>query len=343
MSAARPSAVMPSSRAMRRRCRRRRPASPSSSCTRTAWVDGVDCQPRHDPGRQHRSAAQNVLGVVGQRRGPLLQPDRARERRRTTRIRSRAGGCRPPGAGADPARDARRHARRRHRRAARRRCPTDRSTPDVRAGPARPEDRQPAQFVGFVAGRRVRQHVRLLVLDADHAAGAVGDRLGEPEQVGARVVVRVAAVAVVLEGVVDESVERLPSRPRLDGHDRRAERDGPPDRRIRGFLDEDGRGYASRFRRTAVPASAPRRRRRRPAGRRGPRNRRPTARPSRTSSASTRATERHRHIQAARRLDQRHHRAVQGQQQLAEPEAGVGAAIRPSFVRFDYKLESRFV
>ncbi len=38
-----------------------------------------------------------------------------------------------------------------------------------------PQNRQATQLVGLVAGRRVRQHVGRLVLDADHSAGAVGD------------------------------------------------------------------------------------------------------------------------------------------------------------------------
>ena len=37
--------------------------------------------------------------------------------------------------------------------------------------------------------------MRVRVLDADHPAGAIGDRLGEAEQVGAGVVLRIAAVA----------------------------------------------------------------------------------------------------------------------------------------------------
>ena len=45
----------------------------------------------------------------------------------------------------------------------------------------------------------------------------------------------------------------------------------------------------------------------------------------------------HRHVQAAGRLDQRDHRAVQGEQQLAEAEADGGVAITRSFVRFDYR------
>ena len=85
------------------------------------------------------------------------------------------------------------------------------------------QDRQPPQLVGLVVGRRVGQHVRLRVLDADHAVGAVGDRLRQTEQVGAGVVQRVAAVAVVFEDVVDQPVEPLPAGPRFDGHDGGAE------------------------------------------------------------------------------------------------------------------------
>ena len=204
--------------------------------------------------------------------------------------------------------------------------------------PGAAQDRQPAQFVGFVAGRRVREHVGLIVLDADHPAGAVGDRLGEPEQVGARVVVRVAAVAMVLEGVVDESVERLPPRPRLDGHDRGAERDGPPDRGIRGFLDEDGRGHAPGSGELLFQ----------PAHRIGVgdaqqeeevRGTGPTARPSRTSSASTRATEPtgiSRPRGASTSVTIVRSRASNS---WPSPRPGVGAAITPSFVRFDYKSD----
>ena len=43
-------------------------------------------QPRHDAGRQHRAAAQDVLDVVGQRRRPLLQPDRAGEAGSAARV-----------------------------------------------------------------------------------------------------------------------------------------------------------------------------------------------------------------------------------------------------------------
>ena len=39
--------------------------------------------------RQHRSAAQHLLDIVGQRRRPLLQPDSAREAGRAPRVRRR--------------------------------------------------------------------------------------------------------------------------------------------------------------------------------------------------------------------------------------------------------------
>ncbi len=84
-----------------------------------------------------------------------------------------------------------------------------------------PEDRQPPQLVGLVVGGGVGQHVRLRILDADHAVRPVGDRLGEAEQVGARVVQRVGAVAVMLEDVVDQTVEALPAGPGFDGDHRR--------------------------------------------------------------------------------------------------------------------------
>ena len=74
--------------------------------------------------------------------------------------------------------------------------------------------------------------------------GAVGDRLRETEQVGAGVIQRVAAVAVVLEGVVDQFVEQLPPGPRFDGHHRGAECDRPLDRGGGRLLDEDGGGDA---------------------------------------------------------------------------------------------------
>ena len=54
------------------------------------------------------------------------------------------------------------------------------------------QDGQAPQFVGFVVGGRIGQHVRLGVFDADHAVDAVGQRLRQAEQVGARVIRRVA-------------------------------------------------------------------------------------------------------------------------------------------------------
>ena len=53
--------------------------------------------------------------------------------------------------------------------------------------------------------------------------GALGDRLRQPEQVGAGVVQWVAAVAVVLERVVDQFVEQLPTCAGFDGNHRGAE------------------------------------------------------------------------------------------------------------------------
>ena len=49
------------------------------------------------------------------------------------------------------------------------------------------QDGQPPQFVGFVVGGRIGQHMRLRVFDADHAVDAVGQRLRQTEQIGARV------------------------------------------------------------------------------------------------------------------------------------------------------------
>ena len=89
------------------------------------------------------------------------------------------------------------------------------------------EDGQPAKFVGLFVGRRIGQHMRLVVLDADHPVGSVGDRLREPEQVGAGVAARVVAVAVMLERVVDEFVQQLPAGARFDGDHRGAERRPP--------------------------------------------------------------------------------------------------------------------
>ena len=156
------------------------------------------------------------------------------------------------------------------------------------------------------------------VLDADHAAGAVGDRLRETEQVGAGVIQRVAAVAMVLEGVVDEFVEQLPPRPRFDRHDRDAECDRPLDRGGGRLLDEDGGGDA--------PALLPD-----PAHRLGVRHAEQEEQIRRTRADRepepdvVGVDERHRthrHVQATGRLDQRHHRAIEGEQKLAETQPG---------------------
>ncbi len=119
------------------------------------------------------------------------------------------------------------------------------------------EDRQPAQFVGLLVGGRIGQHVRLVVLDADHRVGALGDRLRQPEQIGAGVAARVAAVAVVLERVVDQLVERLPAGARFHGDHRGAECHGLFHRRGRGLLDEyGGRGAEPRGRRLRTGVGA---------------------------------------------------------------------------------------
>ena len=188
--------------------------------------------------------------------------------------------------------------------------------------PGAAQDRQPAQFVGLVAGRRVGQHVRLVVLDADHPVGAVGDGLGEAEQVGAGVVERIAAITVMFEGVVDELVEQFPAGPRFDCDYRRAERHRLLDRGLGGLLDEDGRrdpparpadllldpahglgvGHAEQEEHVG--------------GSRAERQPQPHV------VGVDERHRAHRHAQPAGRLDQRHHRAVQGEQQLSEPQPG---------------------
>ena len=185
-------------------------------------------------------------------------------------------------------------------------------------GPARPENRQATQLVGFVAGRRIRQHVGVRILDADHAPGAIGDRLRETEQVGAGVVQRIAAVAMVLEGMVDEFVEQLPPRPRFDGDDRDAERDRAFDRGGRRLLDEDGRRNAPGLLSD-------------PAHRLVVRHAEQEEQISRTRAdrqaepyvvGIDERHRTHRHVQAAGRLDQRHHCAIEGEQKLPETKPG---------------------
>ena len=78
MSAALASAVIPSSRAIANDVdvvlgESEQFLHPHRMCRRCG------SQPRHHAGRQHRPAPQNLLGVVGQRRRPLLQPDRPGE------------------------------------------------------------------------------------------------------------------------------------------------------------------------------------------------------------------------------------------------------------------------
>jgi hypothetical protein len=126
---------------------------------------------------------------------------------------------------------------------------------------------------------------------------------------------------VVLEGVVDESVERLPARPRIDGHHRSTQRDGPRHRGVGGFLDEDGRGHTRRARELPLePAhglgvgDAEQEEQIRRAG---------TDRQAKAHVVGVDQGHRpDRHVEAAGGLHQRHHRAVQGQQQLTESEAG---------------------
>ena len=134
----RPSAAMPSSRAIA-------PTSadvlaePEQVLHQDRMRRRRSRQPRHDACRQHGPAAQHLLHIVGQRRRALLQPDRAREARRSSRDRSRAGGWPRPTAGAGPAPDVRRRGRLRRWPAVRRRCPTGRSIPDARAARRGPE------------------------------------------------------------------------------------------------------------------------------------------------------------------------------------------------------------
>ncbi|KUI38614.1 hypothetical protein AU194_09000 [Mycobacterium sp. GA-2829] len=70
------------------------------------------------------------------------------------------------------------------------------------------------------------------VLDAHHAAGPVGDRLRQPEQIGAPGQRRVVPVGVVVEELVDQPVEPLPTSVRVDGDDLGAA--------VGGVLDEIG-------------------------------------------------------------------------------------------------------
>ncbi len=145
--------------------------------------------------------------------------------------------------------------------------------------------------------------------------GALGDRLRQPEQVGAGVAARVAAVAVVLERMVDQFVEQFPPRARFDGDDRGAEFHGLFHRGGRRLLDEDRGGHS--------PVDLLR----------DPADRLRIGHPEQeeqvggagadgqTEPDVVDVDERdrpHRHVQPAWRLDQRHHRAVQREQQLAE-------------------------
>src|ERR1700735_1103919 len=123
-------------------------------------------QPGHDPRRQYRGSAQHLLCVVREWPRALLNPDGAGETWRTP-----GADARLMNADGQPW-----------------------SQPQLRplsnadyvvAGPQRVEDapladplqmlsrtgatqdRQPPQLVGFVVGRRIGQHVGLLVFDAD--------------------------------------------------------------------------------------------------------------------------------------------------------------------------------
>ena len=230
-------------------------------------------QPRHDPGRQHRAAAQHLLDVVGQWARSLLQPDGAGE-----------AGCAPPVGPrqVDADRQPRSQAQFRalgnaHHVAAGAQCVEDAPLADPlevlgRAGAS--EDRQPAQLVGLVR-RRIREYMGALVLDADHAAGAVGDGLRQPEQVGARAVPRVAAIAVMLEDMVDQPVEAVPTCPRINGDDGDARADGPCHQAVGRLLEEDCDGCAGLplDPSPGVPVADTEQKERRPRRRRRPPNR----------------------------------------------------------------------
>jgi hypothetical protein len=135
-------------------------------------------------------------------------------------------------------------------------------------------------------------------------------------------VVGVAAIAVVLEGVVDELVEQFPACPRLDGHHGGAQRDGPGDRVGRRLLDEDRRGRLTGVGELLLD----------PAHRIGVGHPEQEVQVGRSRADGqpqphvVSVHQRHRadrHVEPTRRLDQRHQRAVQRQQQLPEPETGL--------------------
>ena len=180
------------------------------------------------------------------------------------------------------------------------------------------QDRQPPQLVGFVAGRGVGQHVRVRVLDADHSARAVGDRLRETEQVGAGVIQRVAAVAMVFEGMVDQLVEQLPPRPRFDRHNRDAECGRTLDRGGGRLLDENGSGDAPDVLPDPVHRLGVRYAEQEEQIRRTGADREPEPHVVRVYERNRT----HRHVQPAGRLDQRHHRAIEGEQKLPETQPG---------------------
>ena len=269
-SAARPSAAMPSSRAIAPTSAESSP-SPSRSCTSTVCVDGA-------------AASRDMM------RAASTAPPRS------TSSTSSASGAEPCCSQMVPAKPGGRRASVAGRwmadgePRAQAELRTFGDAHDVAAGPQRVEDApladpfqmlgrpgaaqdgQPAQFVGLLVGRRIGQHMGLVVLDADHPVGALGDRLRQPEQVGAGVAARVAAVAVVLERVVDQFVEQLPPGARFDGDHGGAECRGQFHRGGRRLLDEDRGGH--RPVRPAARSSRPPPRRTPRAGRTGRRSRR---------------------------------------------------------------------
>ena len=185
--------------------------------------------------------------------------------------------------------------------------------------PGAAEDGQPPQFVGFVVGGRVRQHMRLGVFDADHAVDAVGERLRETEQIGARV--EIGAVPVVLQHVVHQLVEPLPTGLRLHGHHGGPGRDCLGHQCARRLLDEDRHRRQARLPGLPVePAQSlvvgdaeqeeniGRARRRR--------------QPQPHVVGVDQSRRRHRKVQAAWGIHQADQGRIQCEQQLAQPDGG---------------------
>ncbi|CKR38642.1 Uncharacterised protein [Mycobacterium tuberculosis] len=192
-----------------------------------------------------------------------------------------------------------------------------------RAGAA--QDGQPTQLVGLVVGGRVGEHVRLGVLDADHAVDAVGQGLCQPEQVGSGIVGGVGPVTMMLQDMIHQVVQPFPAGPRLHGYHRRAGADGPGHHRVRRVLDED------RHRRPLACLIVD------PAHRLvvgDPDQEEHIGRARRGRQAQPHVVgidqrrRRHRQVQAARGVHQADHGRIQRQEQLAEPHAGDPHVVR---------------